>query len=77
VLSKEIDSGKKRLQCRNGWMTSWPDHLPLPAIKNDSSGDGKRFVVRADEKLSGFLELERAIDEFAVEILEEPLSSLI
>jgi hypothetical protein len=24
-------------------------------------GDGKRFVVRADEKLTAFLELERAI----------------
>jgi hypothetical protein len=30
------------------------------AIKNDSS-DGKRFVVRADEKLTAFLELESAI----------------
>jgi hypothetical protein len=27
---------------------------------------GKRFIVRADEKLSAFLELERAIHEFAV-----------
>jgi hypothetical protein len=26
-------------------------------------GDGKRFVVRADEKLTAFLELERAIPE--------------
>jgi len=26
-----------------------------------ASGDGKRFVVRADEKLTAFLELERAI----------------
>jgi hypothetical protein len=29
-------------------------------------GYGKRFVVRADEKLTAFLELERAIHEFAV-----------
>jgi hypothetical protein len=28
--------------------------------------DGKRFIVHADEKLSAFLELERAIHEFAV-----------
>jgi len=27
--------------------------------------DGKRFVVRADEKLTAFVELERAIYEFA------------
>ena len=26
-------------------------------------GDGKRFVVRADEKLTGFLELERVTRE--------------
>jgi hypothetical protein len=28
--------------------------------------DGKRFVVRADEKLMAFVELQRAIHEFAV-----------
>ena len=27
----------------------------------DAHGDGKRFVVRADEKLTAFLELEAAI----------------
>jgi len=32
----------------------------------DAHGYGKRFIVRADEKLSAFLELERAIHEFAV-----------
>jgi hypothetical protein len=30
------------------------------------TGDGKRFVVRADEMLTAFLELERATHEFAV-----------
>ena len=30
-------------------------------IANAHRGDGKRFVVRADEKLTAFLELERAI----------------
>jgi len=29
-------------------------------------GYGKRFIVRADEKLPAFVELERAIYEFAV-----------
>ena len=29
-------------------------------------GDGKSFVVRADEKLTAFVELERAVHEFAV-----------
>jgi hypothetical protein len=32
-------------------------------------GDGKRFVVRADEKLTAFVELERAINEFAVDLI--------
>jgi hypothetical protein len=30
--------------------------------------DGKRFIVHADEKLSAFLELQRAIYEFAVDL---------
>jgi hypothetical protein len=44
-------------------MKSWPDHCH-PAIKNDSSAilrSGKRFVVRADEKLTAFVELETAV----------------
>jgi hypothetical protein len=32
-------------------------------------GDGKRFVVHADEKLTAFLELQRAIHEFAVSLI--------
>jgi hypothetical protein len=31
--------------------------------------DGKRFVVRAEEKLTAFLELQRAIHEFAVSLM--------
>jgi hypothetical protein len=31
--------------------------------------DGKGFVVRADEKLTAFVELERAIYEFAVDAI--------
>jgi hypothetical protein len=31
--------------------------------------EGKRFVVRADEILTAFLELERAIHEFAVGLI--------
>jgi hypothetical protein len=31
--------------------------------------DGKRYVVRADEILTAFLELERAIYEFAVDLI--------
>ena len=32
----------------------------------DAHGYGKRFIVHADEKLSAFLKLQRAIREFAV-----------
>jgi len=32
----------------------------------DAHGYGKRFVVRADEMLTAFVELERSIHKFAV-----------
>ena len=35
----------------------------------DAHGYGKRFVVRADEKVTAFLELERAIHDFAVSLI--------
>ena len=38
-------------------------------IADAHRGDGRRFVVRADEKLTAFLELERAVHEFAVSLV--------
>jgi len=35
----------------------------------DAHGYGKRFIVRADEILTAFVELERAIHEFAVSLV--------
>jgi len=35
----------------------------------DAHGYGKRFIVRADEKLTAFVELQRAIHEFAVSLM--------
>ena len=35
----------------------------------DAHGYGKRFIVRADEVLTAFLELQRAIHSFAVSLL--------
>jgi hypothetical protein len=35
----------------------------------DAHGYGKRFIVRADEILIAFLELQRAIHEFAVSLI--------
>jgi hypothetical protein len=32
-------------------------------------GDGRRFIVQADEKLTAFLEMQRAIHQFAVSLL--------
>jgi hypothetical protein len=35
----------------------------------DAHGYGKRFIIRADEMLNAFVELERAIHEFAVSLV--------
>jgi len=35
----------------------------------DAHGYGKRFIVRADEVLTAFLELQRAIHELAVSLI--------
>jgi hypothetical protein len=35
----------------------------------DAHGYGTRFIVRSDEMLTAFLELQRAIHEFAVDVI--------
>jgi len=35
----------------------------------DAHGYGKRFIVRAEEILTAFLELQRAIHKFAVSLI--------
>jgi hypothetical protein len=35
----------------------------------EAHGYGKRFIVRADEILTAFVELQRAIHEFAVNLI--------
>jgi hypothetical protein len=35
----------------------------------DAHGYGNRFIVRADEMLTAFLELQRAIPKFAVDLV--------
>jgi len=35
----------------------------------DAHGYGKRFIVRADEILTAFVELQRAIHEFSVSLM--------
>ena len=55
-----------------GWSLGWVSALGLEGRTIrivDAHGYGKRFIVHADEILTAFLELERAIHEFAVELL--------
>jgi hypothetical protein len=42
---------------------------PTIWIVDAHEDDGKRLVVRADEKLTAFVELERAIHAFAVSLI--------
>jgi hypothetical protein len=42
----------------------------------DAHGYGKRFFVRADEKLTAFMELERAIHCFAVSLMLKNLTGV-
>jgi hypothetical protein len=48
-----------------GWSLGWVSAIDCQGrtiwIVDAHRGDGKRFVVRADEKLTAFLELEAAI----------------
>jgi len=48
-----------------GWSLGWISALdPVGRtilVADAHRGDGKRFIVHADEKLSAFLELERAV----------------
>jgi len=52
-----------------GWSLGWVSALDFEGRTIwivDAHGYGKRFIVRADEKLTAFLELQKAIHEFAV-----------
>ena len=54
-----------------GWSWGWVSALNLEGRTIwivDAHGYGKRFIVRADEMLTAFVELERAIQEFAVSL---------
>jgi hypothetical protein len=48
-----------------GWSLGWVSALDLEGrtiwIVDAHRGDGRRFIVRADEKLSAFVELERQV----------------
>ena len=50
-----------------GWVSALHQDRTVWIV--DAQRDGKRFAVRADEKLTAFLELQRAIHEFAVSLV--------
>jgi hypothetical protein len=55
-----------------GWSLGWVSALDLEGRTMwivDAHGYGKRFIVHADEILTAFVELERAIYEFAVGLI--------
>ena len=56
-----------------GWSLGWVSALDLEGrtiwIVDAHEDDGRRLVVRADEKLTAFVELERAIHAFAVSLI--------
>jgi hypothetical protein len=60
IVNKIIKSGFS-----GGWVSALDDEGRTIWIV-DAHREGTRFVVRADEKLTALLELERAIYEFAV-----------
>jgi hypothetical protein len=61
------DNLKKR-----GWSLGWVSALDSCGRTIwivDAHRQRKRFVVRGDEKLTAFVELERAIYQFAVDLI--------
>jgi hypothetical protein len=55
-----------------GWSLGWVSAVDLEGRTMwivDAHGYGKRFIVRADEMLSAFLELQRAVHAFAVGLI--------
>jgi hypothetical protein len=56
-----------------GWSLGWVSAVDSEGrtiwIVDGHRDNGKRFVVRSDEKLAAFLELERITHELAVSVL--------
>jgi len=56
-----------------GWSYGYVSALDVEGrtiwIVDAHRDDGKRFIVRAEEILTAFLELERAIHQFAVDLI--------
>ena len=56
-----------------GWSLGWVSAVNREGrtiwIADAHRGDGRRFIVRADEMLAAFVELQTAIHEFAVSLI--------
>ena len=56
-----------------GWSLGWVSAIDAQGrtiwIVEAHRDDGKRFIVRAEEILTAFVEMERAIHEFAVSLV--------
>jgi hypothetical protein len=65
---KIIADNLKRTSFSLGWVSAVDSEGRTIWIV-DAHGYGKRFIVRADEMLTAFVELERAIHEFAVSLI--------
>ena len=55
-----------------GWSLGWVSAIDVEGRTIwivDAHGYGKRFIVRAEELLTAFVELERAIHAFAVSLI--------
>jgi hypothetical protein len=52
-----------------GWVSAIDSNGRAIWIADAHRDDGKRFIVRADEKLTAFMELERAIHALAVNLM--------
>jgi hypothetical protein len=51
-----------------GWVSALDNHGRRVWIIN-AHGDGQRFIMRADEILTAFVELQRAVHPFAVSLM--------
>jgi hypothetical protein len=62
----KVDRATVFFLSKAGWSWGWVSAVDSKGrtiwIADAHRGDGKRFVVRADEKLTAFLELESAIN---------------
>jgi hypothetical protein len=71
VLNKGLEVVADNLH-KAGWSLGWVSALDRKGRTIwivDAHGYRKRFIVRSDEMLTAFLELETAIHEFAVSLM--------